>query len=40
MSISPTPWIINGEVGNLADEVIGEKPFLHYLRYDAPLSSD
>ncbi len=40
MSVSPTPWIINSEVGNLADDVVGEKPFLHYLRYDAPLSSD
>jgi hypothetical protein len=37
MSNSPTPWPIDGEVGNLADDVIGEKSLLHYLRYDAPL---
>jgi len=40
MSVSPTPWIINDEVGNLEEDVIGAKPFLHYLRYDAPLSHE
>jgi uncharacterized protein len=40
MSNSPTPWIINSEVGSLTDDVIGEKPLLHYLRYDAPLVKD
>ena len=37
MSQSPTPWTIDGEVGDLADDLIGVNPFLHYLRYDAPL---
>ncbi|MGP0082961.1 MAG: hypothetical protein ACLP0B_04930 [Steroidobacteraceae bacterium] len=40
MSNSPTPWLVDGEVGNLADDVIGEKSLLHYLRYDAPLVQD
>jgi len=40
MSNSPTPWRFDGEVGNLADDVIGEKALLHYLRYDAPLVQD
>ncbi len=40
MSDSPTPWIMSGEVGNLADDVIGGQPLLHYLRYDAPLAED
>jgi hypothetical protein len=37
MSKSQTPWTIDGEVGDLADDLIGVTPFLHYLRYDAPL---
>jgi hypothetical protein len=40
MSNSPTPWFINSEIGNLEDDVIGETPFLHYLRYDAPMLGD
>ncbi len=40
MSDSPTPWPIDGEVGNLADDVIGGKSLLHYLRYDAPLAQE
>jgi uncharacterized protein len=35
---SPTLWPIDSEVGNLAADQVGEKPLLHYLRYDAPLS--
>lgn len=37
MSNSPTPWMINGEAGDLADDAIGPEPLVHYLRYDAPL---
>ncbi len=40
MSDTPTPWIIDGEVGSLAEDMIGENPLLHYLRYDAPISRD
>lgn len=40
MSDSPTPWIMNGEVGDLKDDIIGGNPFLRYLRYDAPLSDE
>ena len=39
-SSSPTPWLIDGEVGSLEGDVIGGKPLLHYLRYDAPLSAE
>lgn len=38
MGTSPILWPIDSEVGDLAADQIGEKPLLHYLRYDAPLS--
>jgi len=38
MSDSPTPWVIDSEVGTLAEDMIGGQPLLHYLRYDAPLT--
>ncbi len=40
MSDTPTPWVIDGEVGSLAQDMIGERPLLHYLRYDAPIEQD
>ena len=36
-SISPTSKTINGKKGNLKNELISEKPLLHYLRYNACL---
>jgi hypothetical protein len=36
---SPTLWPIDSEIGDLAVDQISEKPLLHYLRYDAPLSA-
>jgi uncharacterized protein len=37
MGTSPTPWRIDGEVGDLGEDQIAGQPLLHYLRYDAPL---
>jgi hypothetical protein len=34
---SQTPWQIDGEVGNLADDHLGERAALRYLRYDLVL---
>ena len=40
MSSSPTAWKVDSEVGDLAQDVLGGKNLLHYLRYDAPLDRD
>lgn len=40
MSNSPTPWVMDSEVGTLAEDSIGASPLLHYLRYDAPLTQE
>jgi hypothetical protein len=37
LSRTPTPWEIDAEVGNLADDLLGPAPALSYLRYDALL---
>jgi hypothetical protein len=34
---TPTPWMIDSEVGNLAHDQLGPDPHLTYLRYDAEL---
>jgi Patatin-like phospholipase len=39
MSSSSTAWPIDGEVGDLADDSLGGKNLLHYLRYDAPIDT-
>jgi patatin-like phospholipase/acyl hydrolase len=35
LSRSPTPWVIDDEVGNLERDLIVAEPALSYLRYDA-----
>lgn len=35
LSRSPTPWVIDDEVGNLEHDLIVPEPALTYLRYDA-----
>jgi len=40
MGQTPTPWPIDGEIGDLAGDWIGERPLLHYLRYDLRLERD
>jgi hypothetical protein len=35
LSRSPTPWVIDEEVGNLQNDLIAPEPALSYLRYDA-----
>ncbi len=37
MSQCPTPWPIDGEIGDLSDDQLGGDPLLHYLRYDVVL---
>jgi hypothetical protein len=37
---SPAPWTIDGEVGDLSQDQLGDKPLLHYLRYDLVLTAD
>jgi hypothetical protein len=39
MSRSPTAWKIDSEIGDLADDLLGSRQLLHYLRYDAPIDS-
>jgi hypothetical protein len=39
MSHCPTPWQIDGEVGDLAGDQLGPGPLLHYLRYDVELDA-
>jgi uncharacterized protein len=40
LSDSPTPWAIDGEVGDLGDDRLGVSPLLHYLRYDMQFTTD
>jgi len=40
LSKSPTAMHIDGEIGNLDEDVLHGKPALHYLRYDAKLEND
>ncbi|MEM0969055.1 MAG: hypothetical protein AAGJ31_06885, partial [Verrucomicrobiota bacterium] len=37
LSQSPTRWTVDGEIGDLYDDLLGGKPLLHYLRYDVRL---
>jgi len=39
-SNSPTSKIIDNEIGDLKDDLITEKPLLHYLRYNAVLEKE
>lgn len=39
MSRTPTPWVIDREVGDLAGDVLGGQPAMTYLRYNAWLES-
>jgi hypothetical protein len=36
---SPTPWHIDGEIGDLSGDQLGRAPAFHYLRYDMVYSS-
>ena len=38
LSRSPTPWVIDDEVGNLERDLLVPEPALSYLRYDAPMT--
>jgi patatin-like phospholipase len=40
MSRCPTPWQIDSEIGNLADDQLGAQALLHYIRYDVVLEAD
>ena len=40
LSHSKTPWMINSEVGDLADEMAVEQALLSFLRYDVRLERD
>ena len=40
LSRTPTPWVIDSEVGDLSEDLITEEPVLSYLRYDALLEPD
>jgi hypothetical protein len=35
---SPTPWPIDGEIGDLRDDQLGSEPLLSYERYDVELT--
>lgn len=37
VSLAPVRWPINEEMGDLSDEVPGDSPLVHYVRYDAIL---
>ncbi len=39
-SASPTPWLIDREIGDLRGDVLGDRPLLSYLRYDVRLEPD
>ena len=39
-SRSPTPWLINSEIGDLAGDVITDRPLFHYLRFDETLETE
>ncbi len=38
MSNTPTPWTIDSEIGDLADDRLGDQTLLSYQRYDVVLS--
>lgn len=40
LSKTPTPWYVDSEVGNLANDMIVPEPLLHYLHYDARIDKD
>jgi predicted secreted protein len=40
LSRSPTPWLIDSEVGDLSEDLLTKEPALSYLRYDALLEPD
>ena len=40
LSRSPTPWLIDAEIGDLSDDLLGSEPALSYLRYDALLEKE
>jgi uncharacterized protein len=40
MSRCPTPWWIDGEIGDLSGDQLGPEPLLHYLRYDVELEAE
>lgn len=37
---SPVPWTIDGEMGDLSNDQLGDKPLLRYLRYDLVLAAE
>jgi predicted acylesterase/phospholipase RssA len=37
MARCPTPWHMDGEIGNLGNDQLGREPLLHYVRYDVEL---
>lgn len=39
-SASPTPWLIDREIGDLRGDILGGQPLLSYLRYDVRLEPD
>jgi hypothetical protein len=39
LSRSPTPWVIDREVGDLKDDMLGGQEFLTYLRYNVLFDS-
>lgn len=36
---TPTPWLIDAEIGDLGGDSLGPGKLLHYVRYDAPLEA-
>jgi patatin-like phospholipase/acyl hydrolase len=40
VSRTPTPWHIDGEIGDLTEDLLIPQPLLTYLRYDARLEAD
>jgi patatin-like phospholipase/acyl hydrolase len=40
LSRTPTPWTVDGEVGNLADDLLTPEPALTYLRYNVQLETN
>lgn len=40
LSRTPTPWLIDREVGDVSGQLISDKPLLSYLRYNAILNQE
>ncbi|MFN0095000.1 MAG: hypothetical protein ACKVVT_09530 [Dehalococcoidia bacterium] len=40
MSNSPTRWPVDREIGDLRDDLVGDTPALHYLRYNVELEPE